>query len=143
MRRHSPMAQLVVSNPNTQCKLLQMVHEELGHRGAEETYGRLVYRFWWPSLKKTARCWVKSCVACQRLIIRVGMGKKKECLSRKDRHATVFAEIHESYTPSCIGACTHTTPTVVAQRAIIFVLHRFLIIEFEYPMLDPFSNRRT
>jgi hypothetical protein len=32
----------------------------------EETYQRLVTRFWWPSLKKKVKLWVKSCAACQK-----------------------------------------------------------------------------
>jgi len=50
MRRHSPMAQLVVSSESFQEKLMRMVHEDLGHRGVEETYSRLVQRFCQDSL---------------------------------------------------------------------------------------------
>ena len=66
MRRHSPVAQLVISKEEYQCKLLRNLHEELGHRGLEETYQRLVCRFWWPSLKKKVKIWVQSCEACQK-----------------------------------------------------------------------------
>jgi hypothetical protein len=66
MRRHSPMAQLVIPKISYQSKLLRMVHEELGHRGLEETYQRLVCRFWWPSLKKKVKMWVQSCEPCQK-----------------------------------------------------------------------------
>ncbi|KAI7947611.1 hypothetical protein MJO28_009519 [Puccinia striiformis f. sp. tritici] len=66
MRRHSPVAQLVVSNEVFQDKILTLVHAELGHRGLEETYTRVVHRFWWPSLKKKVKMWVKSCEPCQK-----------------------------------------------------------------------------
>jgi len=66
MRRHSPMHQIVISSNSFQEKLMRMVHEDLGHRGPEETYLRLITRFWWPSLKKKAKDWVKSCSACQK-----------------------------------------------------------------------------
>jgi hypothetical protein len=66
MRKHSPAAQIVISKDTYQDKLLQKVHEELGHRGIEETYQRLVARFWWPSLEKKVKLWVKSCDACQK-----------------------------------------------------------------------------
>ena len=52
MRRHSPEPQIVISNHQYQSELLQKLHEELGYRGVEETYSRVVSRFWWPNLKK-------------------------------------------------------------------------------------------
>ncbi|PLW40210.1 hypothetical protein PCANC_17965 [Puccinia coronata f. sp. avenae] len=45
MRKHSPAPQIVISKEAYQEKLLRKVHEELGHRGIEETYQRLVTRF--------------------------------------------------------------------------------------------------
>jgi transposase InsO family protein len=66
MRKHSPAPQIVISKDTYQEKLLRKVHEELGHQGVEETYQRLVTRFWWPSLKKKVKLWVKSCAACQK-----------------------------------------------------------------------------
>ena len=66
IRKHSPAPQIVISKEAYQEKLLRKVHEELGHRGIEETYQRLVTRFWWPSLKKKVRLWIHSCEACQK-----------------------------------------------------------------------------
>ena len=66
MRKHTPAPQIVISSEDYQDKLLRKVHEELGHRGIEETYQRLVLRFWWPSLKKKVKIWVKSCEDCQK-----------------------------------------------------------------------------
>ena len=66
MRRHLPMAQLVISNQTFQNKLLKITHEDLGHRGPDETYFRLSYRFWWPNLKKKSKEWVRSCLSCQK-----------------------------------------------------------------------------
>jgi transposase InsO family protein len=66
MRKHSPAPQIVISKEAYQDKLLRKVHEDLGHRGIEETYQRLVTRFWWPSLKKKVRLWIHSCEACQK-----------------------------------------------------------------------------
>ena len=66
MRRASPVGQIVVSCPDGQKTLLSRMHEELGHQGVEETYRRLVLRFWWPNLKRDVREWVQSCEQCQR-----------------------------------------------------------------------------
>lgn len=66
MWKHSPAAQILISKDTYQDKLLHEVHKELGHCGIEETYQRLVARFWWPSLKKKVKLWVKSCEACQK-----------------------------------------------------------------------------
>ena len=65
MKKHSPLAQMVISNFEFQDKILKMLHEDLGHRGLEETYQRISNRFWWPSLKKKVKAWVNSCTACQ------------------------------------------------------------------------------
>ena len=79
MRRHSPQAQIVVSRHVLQAKILRMMHEDLGHRGVEETYSRVVLRFWWPSLKKKVKFWVMSCEACQ---------KRDSLVPREKRSAT-------------------------------------------------------
>jgi hypothetical protein len=42
MRKHTPMAQLVISNIPYQSQLLRKFHKDLGHSGLEETYQRLV-----------------------------------------------------------------------------------------------------
>jgi hypothetical protein len=66
MRKHPPAPQIVISKDTYQEKLLQKVHEELGHQGIEETYQQLVTRFWWPGLKKKVKKWVQSCEACMK-----------------------------------------------------------------------------
>ena len=45
---------------------MEKLHEELGHKGVEETYRRVVMRFWWPDLKKKVKRWIASCEACQK-----------------------------------------------------------------------------
>ena len=64
--RNSPVPQLVITNQETQNKILQEMHEELGHRGIKETYKRINLRFWWPSMKQQVKTWIQSCQACQK-----------------------------------------------------------------------------
>ncbi|MBW0560994.1 hypothetical protein O181_100709 [Austropuccinia psidii MF-1] len=42
------------------------MHEELGHRGENETYRRIKKRYWWEGMKKIVKKWVKSCQECQK-----------------------------------------------------------------------------
>ena len=65
-KRAVPAPQLVISSIDGQEYVLEKLHEELGHKGVEETYRRVVMRFWWPGLKKKVKRWVASCEACQK-----------------------------------------------------------------------------
>ncbi|POW10433.1 hypothetical protein PSTT_06032 [Puccinia striiformis] len=65
-RRSKPFPQVVISSPDLQKSVLNALHEELGHRGIDETYRRIKLRFWWPNMKRTVKNWVQSCVACQK-----------------------------------------------------------------------------
>jgi hypothetical protein len=65
-RRGVPCGRLVVSKKRGQEVIMQRLHEEMGHRGVEETYRRCLVRFWWPEMKEDVRSWVKSCEACQK-----------------------------------------------------------------------------
>lgn len=65
-RRSPPVSQLVVSSVVAQDWILEELHENLGHTGEEETYRRVIARFWWPSVKKAVKLWVRSCEAGQK-----------------------------------------------------------------------------
>jgi hypothetical protein len=55
----------VVLLPERREEILQELHDELGHRGVRETYGRVVTRYWWPGLLHSVEQYVKSCLLCQ------------------------------------------------------------------------------
>lgn len=55
------------------------MHKELGHRCLEETYQRIIARFWWPNLKKWGKVWIRSCENCQ---------KRSSLVPREVRSAT-------------------------------------------------------
>ncbi|MBW0588549.1 hypothetical protein O181_128264 [Austropuccinia psidii MF-1] len=42
------------------------MHEELGHRGENETCRRIKKRYWWEGMKKIVKKWFKSCQECQK-----------------------------------------------------------------------------
>jgi hypothetical protein len=65
-RRNKPFPQVVVTNPDLQKSVLKALHEELGHRGMDETYRRTKLRFWWPNMKRSTKKWVQSCIPCQK-----------------------------------------------------------------------------
>ena len=64
-RRNKPFPQIVVSCPQLQQSVLKALHEELGHRGMDETYRRTKLRFWWPNMRRVVKRWVQSCLPCQ------------------------------------------------------------------------------
>ena len=78
-RRAAPAPQLVVSSIDGQEYVMNKLHEELGHKGIEETYRRVAMRFWWPGLKKKVKRWVNSCEACQ---------KRSSLTPKEEGHAT-------------------------------------------------------
>ena len=65
-RRNKPFPQVVITSPDVQKSILNSLHEELGHRGMDETYRRTKIRFWWPNMKRSVKKWVQSCLACQK-----------------------------------------------------------------------------
>ncbi|KAI7933023.1 hypothetical protein MJO28_017861, partial [Puccinia striiformis f. sp. tritici] len=87
-RRNKPFPQVVVSVHQSQRFILETLHEELGHRGVDETYRRCKLRFWWPNMKKNVTDWVKSCEACQKR----SLLKPKE-LKHATGKSTVFGRV--------------------------------------------------
>ncbi|MBW0583128.1 hypothetical protein O181_122843 [Austropuccinia psidii MF-1] len=65
-RRNQAHPQLVVYNEKAQKQILKKRHEELGHRGENETYRRIKKRYWWEGMKKILKKWVESCQECQK-----------------------------------------------------------------------------
>jgi hypothetical protein len=61
-RRNKPFPQIVITCPDLQKSILKALHEELGHRGMDETYRRVKLRFWWPNMRRIVKRWVQSCL---------------------------------------------------------------------------------
>ncbi|MBW0471344.1 hypothetical protein O181_011059 [Austropuccinia psidii MF-1] len=57
---------MVVYNKKAQKQILKRMHEELGHKGENETYRRIKKRYWWEGMKMTIKKWVKSCQEFQK-----------------------------------------------------------------------------
>jgi hypothetical protein len=87
-KRGVPQGRLVISKLEGQEFILRKLHEELGHRGIEETYKRCLIRFWWPEMKESVRRWVMSCEICQKK----GSKKEKE-VGRATGENTVFGRV--------------------------------------------------
>ncbi|KAK4694345.1 hypothetical protein P7C70_g8748, partial [Phenoliferia sp. Uapishka_3] len=79
----------VIMDESRRTKILFELHENLGHRGRDETYRRAKARFWWPGMSEDVRKYVKSCVACQLRSARQERERKKHTMS-----AGVFTRIH-------------------------------------------------
>ena len=52
-RQHSPIPLIVATARKDQDRILQSLHEELGHRGVVETRKRVKSRFWWPGVVRS------------------------------------------------------------------------------------------
>ncbi|RYE22044.1 MAG: hypothetical protein EOP45_08815, partial [Sphingobacteriaceae bacterium] len=87
-KRGIPQGRLVISKLEGQNFILKKLHEELGHRGIEETYKRCLIRFWWPEMKESVRRWVNTCEICQKKSIR----KQKE-VGRATGENTIFGRV--------------------------------------------------
>ncbi len=46
-------------------KVLHGVHEEMGHKGLYPMRHHLINQFWWPSVFKDVKAWVRGCHHCQ------------------------------------------------------------------------------
>ncbi|MBW0577548.1 hypothetical protein O181_117263 [Austropuccinia psidii MF-1] len=65
-RRYNPNLQLVRSSQETQSYILKSLHEDMGHRGENETYRRIEARSWWEGMNRSVKKWVKACLASQK-----------------------------------------------------------------------------
>jgi hypothetical protein len=88
-RRHLPHHQEVILDEQRREEFLRQLHDELGHRGRNETYRRIIERAWWPGISKAVAEYVRTCDACQ---------KRKANQERESRHATlpvgIFTKVH-------------------------------------------------
>ncbi|RYE25652.1 MAG: hypothetical protein EOP45_04585, partial [Sphingobacteriaceae bacterium] len=87
-KRGVPQGRLVISKLEGQKFILKKLHEELGHRGVEETYRRCLIRFWWPEMKECVRRWVVTCEICQKK-----GGKKEKEVGRATGENTIFGRV--------------------------------------------------
>ena len=62
--RNRPLRRVIDDDEDRQ-KILHSLHEESGHRGAEGTYNKISWRYYWPRLYHDAVVHVKSCPECQ------------------------------------------------------------------------------
>jgi hypothetical protein len=60
----APLRQFV-DDPEEKKRILAVVHEELGHRGREGTYGLASARYYWTGLYEDCKPHVKCCPQCQ------------------------------------------------------------------------------
>ncbi|MBW0464040.1 hypothetical protein O181_003755 [Austropuccinia psidii MF-1] len=85
-RRNNPNPQLVISSQEAQSYILKSLHEDMGHRGENETYRRIKARYWWEGMKKSVKKWVQSCLACQ---------KRSQSFQREQGKPTATSTIFE------------------------------------------------
>ena len=95
---------------------MEKLHEEVGHKGVEETYRRVVMRFWWPGLKKKVKRQVASCEACQ---------KRSSLTPKEIGHATHWV---------CMGVSRrrdHTIPFFFRVRSVLLAF--FNLVQYIVP----------
>jgi transposase-like protein len=87
-RRCKPFPQIVVICPELQKAILKALHEEMGHRGMDETYRRTKLQFWWPNMRRIVKKWVQSCLPCQQR-----SSAKHGEVKRATRAPTIFGKV--------------------------------------------------
>jgi RNase H-like domain found in reverse transcriptase/Integrase zinc binding domain/Reverse transcriptase (RNA-dependent DNA polymerase) len=58
--------QAVIDDPQERDAAIQKLHNEMGHRGREQTFYLLMQRYWWPGMYEDVRKFVKTCEECQK-----------------------------------------------------------------------------
>lgn len=56
---------LVILQPAHRVKILQDIHDDLGHKGPFPTRAMIRQRFWWPGLESDVNWWCGTCQLCQ------------------------------------------------------------------------------
>jgi len=64
-KRHASNPWLVILDSNRCKNILQLAHDNLGHRGVYGTAKTISQRFWWPSYYKDVEQYIKTCHECQ------------------------------------------------------------------------------
>jgi len=66
-------ARRVIDNPEVQAALIQEIHEQLGHKGIQTTFGATNERYWWKGMYRQIAGQLGPCETCQRM-----RGRRKE-----------------------------------------------------------------
>jgi hypothetical protein len=69
--------------------ILEQAHDKLGHRGVYAIFSMVSLRFWWPSLSKDVKHYVKTCHQCQ-----IRSVQKVEIPITVSTPATIFTKIY-------------------------------------------------
>lgn len=83
----------VVLNQEEQENIFRQLHDNSGHKGRDETYLRVKQRFWWPTMERDVRRWVKECDECQ---------KRSPLQEREKRHATISTGVMRKIHFDCV-----------------------------------------
>ena len=49
-------------------ELMELVHNECGHKGRDALYSHLIERFYWPNMYYDVQYFIRSCIKCQKSI---------------------------------------------------------------------------
>lgn len=63
----------VLDGDDLQAAVIQEIHEQLGHKGIQATFGALSHRYWWEGMYRQVAKQLGPCLACQRI-----KGSRKE-----------------------------------------------------------------
>lgn len=66
-------ARRVIDDPDIQAALIQELHEQLGHKGIQTTFGAISERYWWEGMYRQVAKQLGPCATCQHM-----QGSRKE-----------------------------------------------------------------
>ena len=90
VRKSTIPLQRVIDDPDERNKVIDALHDELGHKGREQTFWLIFQRYWWPKMYEDVRKRVKCCQLCQL----AADGHYQESLRAMPGWPTLFWVIH-------------------------------------------------
>jgi hypothetical protein len=90
----------VVDRSETQAALIQEVHEQLGHKGIQTTFGAISERYWWEGMYRQVAKQLGPCGTCQRIR---GGRKEAELNTTFSRALWTWWTIDITYMPKVQG----------------------------------------
>ena len=93
-------ARRVLDRTETQAALIQEIHEQLGHKGIQTTFGAISQRYWWSGMYRQVAKQLGPCLACQKLR---GVRKEAELNTTFSQAMWTWWTIDITYMPQVQG----------------------------------------
>ncbi len=93
-KRYRGQGVKVTFNPDRQQDALRLLHDQLGHRGRDACYSKLVGQLYWPGMKGSVHEWIQSCPECQQRTARREMEAHSPTLTSRIFQKVALDVVH-------------------------------------------------